>query len=1122
MVPWHVDLGCRQASLVSCSYCLSNHHLPLVNTPMEFGILHIMLAVSVWQSTQASFLCKLGRLCPWSRWPAPQSVCGQITSMRYLDRFSEADLGGLRQAVLKELSGGGTSAQLGSVWWEKLCGGVIMRAAAEEQSLTLYEILFHIATNSKVLANREYSFALKIGLTSFCDENRDSIEHLLWESHIRTWRNRPVGFIQPMRRADVQLRYAFAQNLPFYCPSLLESSQKLRIISLAQRVFWEASQNRRIVDGVQTVSYSPDDPWQSLQQLETTPGPMRVKVEQFGATLDNEPIRIEEWFGEIASLMFTPGSGVFSPRDDVVTTNLSRFSTDVTELQTSRLRGVGRFLAAAIVEQIPVPIYLPSAAYAFLANVQLTLEDIEQDHPKLYRKLNRILRASEAELADDAEWGFATDEPPITIANRHVYINQQLRRLVDEVACEKLSIVKQGFHASGWPMAMDRRVRGMDFKLMVSGSQSIDMDDFAKNLDRRAFAADDRQLEWLVSDLRRAHHSFQRKFLLFVTGSSQLPMGGFAALPRPVTIVPWPYMTDTRFPEGYPMTDRRTFTLALPKYRDRLLQFAHIDARLSAAKLNAFGRRPNVHESPVCERIPTGTGLTSAWAENTRDLIATILSPRTIPVSYSTDPDWVDNCGLALLEEARDRIFSHPDILLPLFTLATLSAGNAGQESIFAHVRKLDNFCTAHTGRIRDWLMEYRSKHRGLYRPQSWAVSDNGLQRNRFAIIGGIGADIPYWCASAFRGSDPHLPILRAWALRQHIYRRAMRGPPLNGLVIRPTRAAVLTESVAALMGDGRALRGGVEWISFEGEEGRGPGIIREWFSEMVSQFIGHQPPLIELSPDAPHYLRLAPVWTEGADQGTQLTRLEAMGRFMALAVVQDVPVALNFPVMFFARLLDRKVNLEDIKTDEPHLYSSLSLALAYTPEQLADLGGIEIDGAYVDLTVQNRRSLIEHKVKSLIGSEVQQQLAAVTRGFRAILQPFLGRDFPLNASDLKSIVVGTSTVDIDDMMSHTVFHGYSLESPQIVWLRTLLNTFDDATRRKFLRFVTGLEAVPTGGFASLQNPFTIDIRHGSADALPTAATCYHLLRLPSYRTEDQLRERVTLAVMADGAFGEL
>ena len=70
--------------------------------------------------------------------------------------------------------------------------------------------------------------------------------------------------------------------------------------------------------------------------------------------------------------------------------------------------------------------------------------------------------------------------------------------------------------------------------------------------------------------------------------------------------------------------------------------------------------------------------------------------------------------------------------------------------------------------------------------------------------------------------------------------------------------------------------------------------------------------------------------------------------------------------------------------------------------------------------------------------------------------------------------------------------------------------------------FATGSPAVPMGGFAS-SGGFSLMavpcVSRGGADPLPTAATCFNLLRLPRYATRDRL-ERALLLAVRHGAVG--
>eukprot|EP00968_Pinguiococcus_pyrenoidosus_P026451 scaffold7092_cov262-Pinguiococcus_pyrenoidosus.AAC.11 len=84
------------------------------------------------------------------------------------------------------------------------------------------------------------------------------------------------------------------------------------------------------------------------------------------------------------------------------------------------------------------------------------------------------------------------------------------------------------------------------------------------------------------------------------------------------------------------------------------------------------------------------------------------------------------------------------------------------------------------------------------------------------------------------------------------------------------------------------------------------------------------------------------------------------------------------------------------------------------------------------------------------------------------------------------------------------------------------------ATRSLLLKFATGASAPPMGGFRSLglssarggrdnAAPFTIvrfdrEVAGGTAK-LPTAATCFNMLRIPAYESFRELEERLMTAV---------
>jgi ubiquitin-protein ligase E3 C len=81
---------------------------------------------------------------------------------------------------------------------------------------------------------------------------------------------------------------------------------------------------------------------------------------------------------------------------------------------------------------------------------------------------------------------------------------------------------------------------------------------------------------------------------------------------------------------------------------------------------------------------------------------------------------------------------------------------------------------------------------------------------------------------------------------------------------------------------------------------------------------------------------------------------------------------------------------------------------------------------------------------------------------------------------------------------------------------------FEEADKRAFLQFVTAVARPPLLGFASLVPRFGIQaVRiERDGDKLPSAATCFSLLKLPvAYSSEAVLREKLLTAIRSGAGF---
>jgi len=78
-----------------------------------------------------------------------------------------------------------------------------------------------------------------------------------------------------------------------------------------------------------------------------------------------------------------------------------------------------------------------------------------------------------------------------------------------------------------------------------------------------------------------------------------------------------------------------------------------------------------------------------------------------------------------------------------------------------------------------------------------------------------------------------------------------------------------------------------------------------------------------------------------------------------------------------------------------------------------------------------------------------------------------------------------------------------------------------DEDHAKLLMFVTSCPRSPLLGFASMEPRFTISKLDTEKpnEKLPTASTCFNILRLPNYSSEIVLKEKIYYALNSNAGF---
>ena len=457
---------------------------------------------------------------------------------------------------------------------------------------------------------------------------------------------------------------------------------------------------------------------------------------------------------------------------------------------------------------------------------------------------------------------------------------------------------------------------------------------------------------------------------------------------------------------------------------------------------------------------------------------------------------WQDVRGKALVGAARNTDLSDLDVSVIMLT--TSMRVPMGDESIFGQASGISSFCADRAERIRDSLAEAFSSNWDNFKYQE-LFSWNRLQ---------------LYCPDLF-----DTPQMRFIALNQRIQAFSLNVEFRSLSMNRIKRVSAFNTAVGVLMSSKpETLRRGIGSIRFEGEDASGPGVIREWFTEASNQIFDPSQGLFTIRPDyAPHYIEIRPRYT--VISAPLLRKYRAVGRFLAVAVVQKQTLGVNLPVSFFARLIDQPLVLSDIEKDDPYLFSSYSDLIRMTAEEL-EAAGIEILGQV--LNVENRVSLIDAVINDLMPTpEAVQQFGAIKVGFTEVIptQVFPGI---FSAADLQGLIRGDPHIDIDDLISSMVLVNYRATDNQILWLWSVLRSFDPESKRKFFRFVTGTEYAPIGGCKNLL-PRRIHLDDGGiVKNLPTSNTCSNTLHLPRYDSHEELRTKVRIAINADSAMGNL
>lgn len=263
------------------------------------------------------------------------------------------------------------------------------------------------------------------------------------------------------------------------------------------------------------------------------------------------------------------------------------------------------------------------------------------------------------------------------------------------------------------------------------------------------------------------------------------------------------------------------------------------------------------------------------------------------------------------------------------------------------------------------------------------------------------------------------------------------------------------------------------------------------------------------------------------------------LGTILAKAMFEGILVDIPFATFFLSKLKQKHNYLNDLPSLDPELYrhliflkhyeddiSELELYFVIVNNEYGEQTEEELlpGGKNMRVTNENVITFIHLIANHRLNFQIRQQSSHFLRGFQQLIQKEWIEMF--NEHEIQLLISGSlDGLDVDDLRANTNYAaGYHKEHYVIEMFWEVLKGFSMQNQMKFLKFVTGCSRGPLLGFKYLEPLFCIQRAAGNAseealDRLPTSATCMNLLKLPPYRSKQQMETKLLYAINADAGF---
>ena len=252
-----------------------------------------------------------------------------------------------------------------------------------------------------------------------------------------------------------------------------------------------------------------------------------------------------EWYMLLARDMFNPDKALFelSPSGDGAYQPFG--NSGINETHLAYFKFIGRIIGKAVYDGYLVDAHFTRPFYKHMLNIPLNYDDMEAFDPDYHKSLVYMLEHPLEESGLDYLTMSATadyfgmetvvdlipDGRDVSVNddNKLEYVNLVAAHRMTNAIKEQIAAFTEGFNDIV-PHEIISILNPSELELLISGTPEIDIDDLKNNTEYTGYTTSAPQVRWFWEVVKDLSEEDRARLLMFVTGTSKVPLDGFKAL----------------------------------------------------------------------------------------------------------------------------------------------------------------------------------------------------------------------------------------------------------------------------------------------------------------------------------------------------------------------------------------------------------------------------------------------------------------------------------------------------------------------------------------------------------------------------------------------------------------